>query len=684
MNELRKLERKLEHIEIQINYLEESLVERDLGFFERYRTRKEIKKAKRNAEKIEKSSGVSLIQNTITPFDGLYDLFDLYSENRRRSVNKIIHRGEYFNLIYNLNDQKILIQKKDELIFSTIPYDTARKYIQRAAILTLLYPDATKEYLKKHKLNLIKYIEQSLRQVGKSTDLSGRYYQEIFRSPLFMMQILGRMIQHDETGPLSANLAGKFLYDVNQNTGITGYLVEFLKFIMETTSELPIATDGEKVNLLKNFKNGELTNSIYGQVYISNYSEPHLSLLPEKVQNEMSKKLMNVDSYIVDSSKPMLRSKVGSALDKVRKNYIAHSITPSYLEPMFTNVLSTKNENLINVVSDIHSTDGKIPFQNANFNILAGDLSDSVVSDVDMKGIIVIGNHELSDIANINTEQETEFDDYRNEYWFKRLIENPDGAWPYLPVGSNSFYEVIKNKLSSRFPNMFVLNNEMFYYQGIRYIGLTVPVALVNRKLESQQFMYETLKRTLSKDINTPTIIVSHAPLFNELSMLSPKSKAYNPDNFCSLNELYDIFAKYNIIGAIHGHHHIPASRGREKVLEFAGKNFFVVCSIYSKMNTGLELQSIINQFVKQPKGKRCKDSPIAIEMAKKPELIIYEHGTNIDDIKNLYKEKKGNKVKFTVDKTIYGKRHRKRFDDINDAIDYLNELNTMTFKRNE
>lgn len=685
MNKLRKLERKLEQIEIQINDLEENIVEQNLDVFERNRIRKEIKKAKRNAKKIGDSLGVSLVQNIITPFDGLYELFDLYPENRRRSVNKIIHRGDYFNLVYSLNDQNIVFQKKDEIIFSAIPYDTARKYIQRAAILTLLYPDTTKEYLKKHKSNLMKYIEQSLRQVGKSTGLADRYYQEIFRSPLFMMQILGRMLQHDETGPLSANLAGKFLYDVNQNTGITGYLVEFLKFVIETTSELPIATDGEKVNLLKNFKNGELTSSIYGQVYISNYSEPHLSLLPEKVQNEMSKKLMTVDRPVVDPSQPMLRSKVGSALRRVRENYIAHSIHPSYLEPMFTNVLSTSNRNLINVVSDIHSVDGKIPFQNENFNILAGDLSDSVASDVNMKGIIVIGNHELSDIANKNTEKATDFDDYRDEYWFKKLIEDPDESWPYLPVGSNSFYDVIKNKLSARFPSMFVLNNEVYDYQGIRYIGLTIPVALVKRKLESQQFMYEKLNKLLAKDTKTPTIIVSHAPLFNELSMLSPNSRAYNPNNICSSNELYNIFAKYNIIGAIHGHHHIPASKGREKIVEFAGKNFFVICSIYSKMNTGLELQSIINRFVKQSKRKGLKkESQIAIERAKNPELITYKHDTNIDDIQNLYKEKRGNKIKFVVEKKIYGKRYRKRFNNINDAIDYLNELNMRILKRNE
>jgi len=60
------------------------------------------------------------------------------------------------------------------------------------------------------------------------------------------------------------------------------------------------------------------------------------------------------------------------------------------------------------------------------------------------------------------------------------------------------------------------------------------------------------------------------------------------------------------------------------------------------------------------------------------PILIAYD--TPIERIQNLYKEKKGNKIKFTVEKTIQGKRHRKRFDEINDAIDYLNELNKTTF----
>ncbi|MGX7047882.1 metallophosphoesterase [Lactococcus piscium] len=718
MNDLRKLERLEEEIDYLENRLKETNSEKIL--YEMSKTR--LQEAKKQVKKLRSSLGISLVQNTITTFDGLNELFELFPENRRRPVNKIIQRGDYFNLVYNINEQKISIQKKDEIVYSTIPYDTGRNYIQRAAILTLLYPESTKEYLEIHNPNLMIYIEESLRQVGKSHTLAEKYYQEIFNQPLFMMQVLGRMLQHDERGPLSANLPGKFLYDVNLKTGITGYLVEFLKFVIAATRELPIATDGKRVTLIENFKNNELTNSIYGQVYLSNYSNLDLNLLPEKIQNEINMELMTVDNYMMDVSAPMLRSEVGSALQNVRKNYIAHSIDPRLLEPIFENVLPTHNNNLINVVSDIHSVDGHLPFQNDNFNILAGDISDSFVKDKNIKGLIAIGNHELSDVVTLRNNEKflqfriefrrkvkdsimggkliegvvkklldsnkheineflynkqlNEFDEYRELFWFKLLFLLPDASWAYLPIGSSSFYEVIKNKLSNRFPNMTVLNNEVIYYQGIRYIGLTVPVALVKRKLEAQQFMLDYLGKQLDKDFLTPTVIVSHAPLFNELSMLSPKSKSYNPENNCSLNGFYELFGKHNIIGVVHGHHHIPASKGREKHVEFAGKRIFVVCSIYSKINTGLDLNNLIKHSNKSNQVKQPKLIQKSSPKIKKPDIPFYDGNTPIGQIQNMYREKKGNKIKFTVEKTIQGKRHKKRFDEINEAIDYLNELN--------
>ena len=94
--------------------------------------------------------------------------------------------------------------------------------------------------------------------------------------------------------------------------------------------------------------------------------------------------------------------------------------------------------------------------------------------------------------------------------------------------------------------------------------------------------------------MDTPTVIVSHAPLFNELSLLPETSDAYNKDYVCSEPQIEKLFERYNIIGAIHGHHHIPASSRRFKNVEFAGKRMFVVCSIYSKVNTGFELMSLL------------------------------------------------------------------------------------------
>lgn len=70
----------------------------------------------------------------------------------------------------------MIIRKKDAIVYSAIPYDNSRNYIQRAAILTILYPNSTKEYLVNHELNLMKYITESLVRSRKSK----KYYDDIF------------------------------------------------------------------------------------------------------------------------------------------------------------------------------------------------------------------------------------------------------------------------------------------------------------------------------------------------------------------------------------------------------------------------------------------------------------------------------------------------------------------------
>ncbi|WP_324199190.1 hypothetical protein [Carnobacterium viridans] len=60
--------------------------------------------------------------------------FELYPENIRRPVNKTLFRNEYFELRYNMKTKDLAISSRGDIVYSAIPYDTARNYIQRAAI----------------------------------------------------------------------------------------------------------------------------------------------------------------------------------------------------------------------------------------------------------------------------------------------------------------------------------------------------------------------------------------------------------------------------------------------------------------------------------------------------------------------------------------------------------------------
>ncbi|MBO0439640.1 metallophosphoesterase family protein [Candidatus Enterococcus ikei] len=528
--------------------------------------------------------------------------FDLYPENKRRPVNKTVFRNDYFQLTFNMKENSLNVVSRGDLVYSAIPYDTARNYIQRAAIQYLLHPQEVRQYIESHKANLETYIKLSIfqvtnKRVNKNSSKVVQAYNAIFEDPLFEIQILGRLLQHDETGALSANLAGKFLFSENIKTGISGYVSEYLNFVVQLTQALPIMTDGKNIQLLES----DLQNSFNSdkQLTFESDIEAALDLLPQVVKQTIENTIAVGKKSVPVHNKLLLRSEFGKELSEVRKNYTAHSVDPRELEQYFENVLQTENTNSVNVISDIHTIDGKLPFTNKNFNILVGDLSDSQVVNEDINGLYVIGNHELADVLpkshNIEDKEWEKWNPFFKNKWFQDLLMNPDDSWYKLPVGNHIYYECVKAELEKRFPKMNVLNNSSIIHNGIRYIGLTIPVVLVKRKREQQKFILNSLRYLLKKDYEVPTVIVSHAPLFNELSMLSPASRSYEKNYFCSEPKIEKLFEEYNIIGAIHGHHHIPASSGRYKLVKFAGKELFVVCSIYSKMNTGFELESLLN-----------------------------------------------------------------------------------------
>ncbi|MDT2659812.1 metallophosphoesterase [Enterococcus hulanensis] len=544
---------------------------------------------------------LSLPMKTALP-QALAERIELYPENKRRPVNKTVFKNNYFQLTYNTRNHSMAISSKGDLVYSAIPYDTARNYIQRAAIQYLLHPEEIRRYIELHQTTVEKYLTLSIfqvtgKQVAEHSFEVKQAYNAIMQNPLLEIQVAGRLMQHDETGPLSANLAGKFLFSENVKTGIAGYLSEYLNFVVQLANSLPLMIDGKEVQLLESV--GQDQQLIEQGLTIHSDIDSALSLLPQEVKSGIENALVASDSAIVNTQ-PLLRSEYGEELSRLRENYIAHSVHPDEAEKYFKNVHSAENRNLINVVSDIHAKDGKLPFLNRHFNILAGDVSDSHVRDEEIAGVYVIGGHELVDILPETTDRTDEqWDKWRpffNYEWFKELLQDPDEAWYLLPTGDHPFYEVVKTELAARFPKMNLLNNASLIHEGIRYIGLTIPVALVKRKKAQQQFILKSLEKLLGEDTEIPTVIVSHAPLFNELSLLPETSEAYNKDYICEEPKIEKLFEKYTIIGAIHGHHHIPASSRRFKKAEFAGKRLFVVCSIYSKVNTGFELMSLLQE----------------------------------------------------------------------------------------
>ncbi|MEG2294761.1 MAG: metallophosphoesterase, partial [Carnobacterium sp.] len=265
--------------------------------------------------------------------------FELYPENRRRPVNKTLFRNDYFQLCYNMKEKSMAVSSRGDLVYSAIPYDTARNYIQRAAIQYLLHPEEARRYIESHKVNLETYLVESIFQVTKKRLAKNSFevtqaYNAIFQNPLFEIQILGRLLQHDDTGALSANLAGKFLFSENVKTGIAGYVSEYLNFVIQCTSSLPITTDGKEIQLLdSNVQEGILSKqNMNTELAFDSDINQALDLLPQEVKQQIESSMAIAKQTIPTNNKVLLRSEYGKELSEVRNKYVAHSIQPKEIE----------------------------------------------------------------------------------------------------------------------------------------------------------------------------------------------------------------------------------------------------------------------------------------------------------------------------------------------------------------
>ena len=498
-----------------------------------------------------------------------------HPKNKRRSRNKIVLENDSFELRFDVVNEKLEIARKEDLYFSIIPYDTSRKYVETASFIYIESPEYIDEYLKRHEKTILQYIKIALfeRHQKRYDENSPEVLKEvemIQEDIYFKIQIAGRLMQHDETGPLSAALPFKFLYDLNIRTGIHGFIDELIRFFLTQVRQLPLVI-GDR-----------------NRFYLEDGVEGH-SLIDEKVNYLM---VSNV-GVTRKLSRKMLTKEQNNQIKEMRRTYKAHSKHPKEIQHFFEDISDHSTTNSINVVSDIHSVTGEIPLKSPGFNIIAGDLADGVsgtfTSNTELSGIGVIGNH---DILNFIKESNEEFD----KELFDALVNTTDRDYSVLKWNDTLLYQRVKTYLEDRYQGLEFLNNEVYHYENIRYIGLTLPICYIKERKKAQLFIGKILKELLGEDKKTPTVIISHAPLFNELSLLSPKSSSYHKDFTCQNKEIADLFREYHILGVIHGHHHIPASSGVIDKRYYQEKELFVVCSIFSNLNSGFDLSSYVDR----------------------------------------------------------------------------------------
>lgn len=200
------------------------------------------------------------------------------------------------------------------------------------------------------------------------------------------------------------------------------------------------------------------------------------------------------------------------------------------------------NDNDLSIVSDMHFTNNLSDFNkelfSKNFNIIAGDfyefgefnnLNDN--DKINIKGVGVLGNHDVNFSVDFRNIQEEIDNDYKDS------IE----------------------ALNRHFPNIKILNDEVYYHNGFAFVGITMFVDedqyknryfFINKDLGLffKEDYINTTKRLLdSIDPNTPIILISHSP-FREYSLSKNRGLGIYSNH---------ILEKYNnIVLYVHGHGH--------------------------------------------------------------------------------------------------------------------------------
>lgn len=151
------------------------------------------------------------------------------SVNRRRSKNFALVTGEVLELDVELNNGRwSLALPGQELIYSTIPYDMSKRYIAFLSTLDTYESGVVENFLNDNIQIYDVYLKKGLRLTKEQII---RQHKLIEQDNRFKICIAGRILQHLDTGPLTASLPDKMLYQLVTESGTIDFVEEVQSFL---------------------------------------------------------------------------------------------------------------------------------------------------------------------------------------------------------------------------------------------------------------------------------------------------------------------------------------------------------------------------------------------------------------------------------------------------------------------
>ncbi|MGQ5377287.1 hypothetical protein ACUCH6_10295 [Lacticaseibacillus paracasei] len=170
-----------------------------------------------------------LVNSTSVAKDVMQRLSSNILVNRRRTKNFALITGEVLEVNVNVETGRwALALPGQELIYSTIPYDMSKRYIAFLSILDVFENVAVGNFLKDNLKIYDVYLKRGLRQTPAKIERQHEYLEKDAR---FKICVAGRILQHLDTGPLTASLREIMLYQSVTNTGTLDFVEEVQTFV---------------------------------------------------------------------------------------------------------------------------------------------------------------------------------------------------------------------------------------------------------------------------------------------------------------------------------------------------------------------------------------------------------------------------------------------------------------------